>query len=138
MGYLLANGALEFVWQNLLIGSAVYWSTATTAFILTRRPNVAFFTQVLMMILTYGLNNWFFILLVSGVYSWVLSRSTRNRILSAGALILPLIIAEATFDIYGTIAWAWEWTFSSVVSFAIGSALASPLSIVVGKMFKRC
>lgn len=138
MGYLLANGALNFVWQSLIIGSAVYWSTATIAYLFTRRPNVAFFTQALMMILTFGLNNWFFILLVSGIYSWVLARSTRNRVLSAGALILPLIIAEATFDIYGTIAWGWEWTFSSVLSFAIGSAMASPLAIIIGKMFKRC
>jgi len=138
MGYLLANGAINFVWQSLMLGTAVYWSTATIAYVLTKRPNVAFFTQALMMILTFGLNNWFFILLVSGIYSWVLTRSTRNQVLSAGALILPAIIAEATFDIYGTFAWGWEWIFSNVVSFAIGSALASPISIVVGKIFKRC
>lgn len=138
MGFLLANGALAFIWQSLMIGTAVYWSTATLAYILTRRINVVFFTQALMMILTFGLNNWFFILLISGVYSWILARSTRNRVLSAGALILPLIITEATFDIYGTIAWGWQWTFSDLAFSIIGSALASQISIIFGKMFKRC
>jgi len=138
MGFLLANGALNFVWQSLMIGSAVYWSTATIAYILTRRTNVAFFTQALMMTLTFGLNNWFFILVVSGMLSWILARSTRNRVLSAEALILPVVIAEVTFNIYAAIAWGWEWTFGNLISLIIGSMLAAPLSVFIGKIFKRC
>lgn len=136
MGFFLASNA--FLWQSLIIGSAVFWATSTLAYLFTRRISVAFFTQALMMTLTYGLSNWFFALLVSCILSLTLARTTRSRILSAGMLMLPAIISEAVFDIYGTIVWGWEWTFNDLLSYIIGSALAAPSSIVVGKIFKRC
>lgn len=134
MSYLVVNRIPNFVWQNLIIASAVFWSTATTAYILTRRLYVAGFTHALMMVLL-PYYYWFDVLLGSGIYYWVLTRSTKNRELSAWALMIPIIISQTTF---AAIHWEKGWTFISMFLITIGSALASPLSIVIGKMFKKC
>lgn len=141
MGWLLANNSLQFIWQNLILGNTVYWSIALTVYTLTRRPMAAFFTQALMMILMFRFDlkfeNIFLVLLISIVLSSTLARLTRDRVVSVFILAIPTICAEITYDLYGTIAWKWEWSNDVIISLIVGAALAAPVAVVIGKIFKR-
>lgn len=146
MGCLLSTGALSLLWRSdfgIFLGDALLWSIAPLAYIFTRRPSAAFFTEILCVVispLVHGyLNEGIFLfgVISAGTLAIVFNRF-KHRAVSVRVIMTGTVCAGIVTDIFAFVVWSWHPSFAEWVAGFLGSVFAAPVAITIGKIFRKC
>jgi len=144
MGWLWSTGIFFFSGGGILgtfLLHSLFWSVAPTAYILTRRPSAAFFTQVLFTIIPPLAKGYFdgsslvFSIFSGAILSIVINQLKHSTRLAS--VITATVCAGIATDIFAIVAWDWRPSFSEWIAGFLGSAFSAPVAIVFGRMFGR-